>query len=120
MSHERADRPSADGRGSGGGATEAQGGFPHVLTRGTVVIDVEACKGCELCIHACPPGVLEMTTEVNARGYRFPFLRAGCTGCKACSQICPDFCFQVYKYETPLELAMDAATGGPGGPRGTP
>jgi 2-oxoglutarate ferredoxin oxidoreductase subunit delta len=82
----------------------------RVLTRGTVVIDVEACKGCELCIDACPPGVLEMTSEVNARGYRFPFLRAGCTGCKACSQICPDFCFQVYKYETPLELPVDAVT----------
>ena len=76
----------------------------RVLTRGTVVIDVEACKGCELCIEACPPAVLEMGTEVNARGYRFPLLHAGCTGCKACSQICPDFVFQVYKYDTPLEL----------------
>ncbi len=45
------------------------------LTRGTVVIDVEACKGCNLCIDACPPGVLEMTTtEVNGRGYRYPRL----------------------------------------------
>jgi len=76
-----------------------------VLTRGTVVIDVEACKGCDLCIEACPPGVLSMTTHtVNSRGYRFPLLEAGCTGCKACSQICPDFVFQVYKYEVPQEL----------------
>jgi 2-oxoglutarate ferredoxin oxidoreductase subunit delta len=44
------------------------------------------------------------TDEVNTRGYRYPRLMAGCTGCKACSQICPDFVFQVYKYETPLEL----------------
>jgi 2-oxoglutarate ferredoxin oxidoreductase subunit delta len=41
---------------------------------------------------------------VNTRGYRYPLLLAGCTGCRACAQICPDFCFQVYKYETPLEL----------------
>jgi len=76
-----------------------------VLTRGTVVIDVDACKGCELCIDACPPGVLSMTTRtVNSRGYRFPLLDPGCTGCKACSQICPDFVFQVYKYEVPQEL----------------
>jgi 2-oxoglutarate ferredoxin oxidoreductase subunit delta len=76
-----------------------------VLTRGTVVIDVDACKGCDLCIAACPPGVLVMTThEVNARGYRFPLLLAGCTGCRACSQICPDFVFQVYKYETPIQV----------------
>jgi len=76
-----------------------------ILTRGTVVIDVDACKGCDLCIEACPPGVLVMTThEVNDRGYRFPLLMAGCTGCRACSQICPDFVFQVYKYETPIQM----------------
>ncbi|GJM39600.1 MAG: hypothetical protein DHS20C19_29670 [Acidimicrobiales bacterium] len=45
------------------------------------------------------------TTTVNALGHRFPLLVApGCTGCKACSQICPDFCFQVYKYDTPREI----------------
>jgi len=78
-----------------------------VKTLGTVVIDVDACKGCDLCIDACPPGVLEMTThEVNARGYRFPVLLAGCTGCQICAQVCPDFCFQVYKFDQPVELAL--------------
>ena len=76
-----------------------------VLTRGTVVIDVEMCKGCDLCIDACKPGVLVMTQhQVNSRGYRHPLLLAGCTGCQACAWICPDFCFQVYKYETPIEV----------------
>jgi 2-oxoglutarate ferredoxin oxidoreductase subunit delta len=84
-----------------------------VLTRGTLVIDVEACKGCELCIDACPPGVLQMGSEVNDRGYRYPLLLPGCTGCKACSQICPDFVFQVYKYDSPQELPS-AASRGPG------
>jgi 2-oxoglutarate ferredoxin oxidoreductase subunit delta len=80
-------------------------GVDTVLTRGSVVIDVDACKGCDLCIGACPPGVLVMTTKtVNARGYRYPLLLAGCTGCRACSQICPDFVFQVYKYETPIQV----------------
>ena len=77
-----------------------------VVTRGTVVVDTGACKGCELCIDACPPGVLVMTDhEVNRRGYRFPRLLPGCTGCNACAQICPDFVFQVWKYEAPQELA---------------
>ena len=44
--------------------------------------------------------------ELNERGYRYPQLLAGCTGCKACSQICPDFVFQVYKYDTPIELEV--------------
>jgi 2-oxoglutarate ferredoxin oxidoreductase subunit delta len=78
------------------------------VTRGTVVIDTEACKGCDLCIDACPPEVLVMTTEtVNARGYRFPLLLEGCTGCAACSAVCPDFVFQVYKYETPLDVEVE-------------
>lgn len=76
-----------------------------VKTRGTLVIDVDACKGCDLCIDACPPRVLVMTTtELNSRGYRYPVLLPGCTGCRACSQICPDFVFQVYKYDEPVFL----------------
>ena len=72
-------------------------------TRGTVVIDVERCKGCDLCIPACPPKVLSMSCEeVNKTGYRFPQLVAGCTGCGACALVCPDFCFEVYRYEEPV------------------
>lgn len=79
-----------------------------VLTRGTVTIDVHACKGCELCIAACPPRVLVMSSEVNQLGYRYPLLLAGCTGCQACLQLCPDFCFEVFKYDPPLELEVPA------------
>jgi 2-oxoglutarate ferredoxin oxidoreductase subunit delta len=76
-----------------------------VLTRGTVKIDVEACKGCDLCVYACPPGVLVMTTDrFNQRGYRYPELQSGCTGCQACAQVCPDFVFEVWKFDTPVEL----------------
>jgi 2-oxoglutarate ferredoxin oxidoreductase subunit delta len=76
-----------------------------VVTRGTVKIDVESCKGCELCIPACPPGVLSMTADrFNQRGYRYPELVAGCTACRACLQVCPDFVFQVWKFDTPVEM----------------
>ena len=71
-----------------------------VTVRGTVVIDIEACKGCDLCIDACKPEVLSMTTALtNSRGYRFPELLAGCTGCRACADVCPDFCFQVFRFD---------------------
>ena len=85
-----------------------------VVTRGIVVIDVDACKGCDLCIDACPPGVLAMTEHRrNARGYRYPVLSLGCTACRACAQICPDFVFQVWKFDQPattvVELAVDRA-----------
>ena len=66
---------------------------------GTVVIDTERCKGCELCIPACPPGVLRMSSRRNASGYLLPELLEGCTGCSACLMVCPDFCFEVYRFE---------------------
>jgi 2-oxoglutarate ferredoxin oxidoreductase subunit delta len=68
-------------------------------SRGSVAIAAERCKGCELCIPACPPGVLAMSGPVNAMGFRTPELRPGCTGCQACLLVCPDFVFEVYRYE---------------------
>lgn len=72
------------------------------VSRGTVVVDQDRCKGCELCIPACPPGVLSMSRDLNARGYRYPLLSPGCTGCTACQQVCPDFVFEVYRYAQPV------------------
>lgn len=73
---------------------------PKVKSHGTLVIDIDACKGCELCIEACPPNVLVMTErEVNGSGYRYPELYEGCIACQLCALVCPDFCFQVYRYE---------------------
>ena len=73
--------------------------------RGTVVIDAERCKGCELCIPACPPKVLRMSDRRNASGYLLPELLEGCTGCKACLMVCPDFCFEVYRLEGDVQEA---------------
>jgi 2-oxoglutarate ferredoxin oxidoreductase subunit delta len=64
---------------------------------GTVMIDVEVCKGCELCIPACPPAVLSMSKPVNRNGYHYPELHDGCTGCAACLMVCPDFVFAVFR-----------------------
>jgi len=73
-----------------------------IKSRGTITIDVDTCKGCELCITACPPRVLSMTEEVNHFGYRYPQLNPGCTGCAACLMVCPDFCFEVFRFDQPL------------------
>jgi 2-oxoglutarate ferredoxin oxidoreductase subunit delta len=73
--------------------------------RGTVVIDTARCKGCELCLPACPPNVLVMSGDINELGYHYPQLTPGCTGCTACQLVCPDFVFTVYRF-----AATDAAT----------
>jgi len=81
----------------------------QVQSRGTVTIDTAHCKGCELCIPACPPAVLTMSTAVNRVGYRYPELHAGCTGCAACLLVCPDFVFEVFRYDEPVTHDIDEA-----------
>ncbi len=83
-----------------------------VVSRGTVTIDIERCKGCELCIPACRPAVLSMSDERNQMGARFPELIPGCTSCGACLLVCPDLCFEVYRFDEPLRHEPGESTAG--------
>jgi len=59
--------------------------------RGKVRIDVDECKGCGLCIEACPPKVISLNERMNHYGYRTAlYAGAGCTGCGICFMICPE------------------------------
>ena len=67
--------------------------------KGAIVIDKERCKGCQVCIDACPTHVISMSTDVNAKGYiyAFPDDKEACTGCTNCAIVCPDGVITVYK-----------------------
>ena len=80
-------------------------------SRGTVTIATGRCKGCELCIPACPPRVLVMSTARNELGVPYPELLPGCTGCGACLLVCPDFCFEVYCLGAPAAREGSACAG---------
>jgi 2-oxoglutarate ferredoxin oxidoreductase subunit delta len=80
-----------------------------IRSRGTVTIAVDRCKGCELCIPACPPRVLTMSRAANRVGFRYPELHPGCTGCAACLLVCPDFVFEVFRFDTPVEHEVKAS-----------
>lgn len=67
---------------------------------GAVEINTERCKGCDLCVVACPTHVLALQPkEVNNRGYHFAYTANpdACIGCASCAMVCPDGCFEVYK-----------------------
>ena len=66
--------------------------------KGSVVIDIEKCKGCEVCTTACPHDVLAMSEEVNGKGYHFSqSINDACTGCTNCAIVCPDGVITVYR-----------------------
>ena len=59
--------------------------------RGLLRIDVDECKGCGLCVEACPPKVIGMSEHLNHYGYRTAmYAGTGCTGCGICFMACPE------------------------------
>ncbi|MDX9759005.1 MAG: 4Fe-4S dicluster domain-containing protein [Bacteroidota bacterium] len=66
--------------------------------RGDVSIDIEKCKGCELCVVACPQDALALSRDINKQGYHYAVLVEDvCTGCTNCSLVCPDAVITVYR-----------------------
>lgn len=59
----------------------------------SVSFNVELCKGCELCIAACPVKILELDgSHINAKGFHPAHCvdQNKCTGCASCARMCPD------------------------------
>ena len=62
----------------------------------------DRCRGCELCISACPKGILALDTQkLTAKGYNPVYLtdNDACISCAICAKICPDCAITVFKGE---------------------
>lgn len=64
-----------------------------------IEIDPKYCKGCELCIEACPKHIIHSGTEITVYGTLIPVQTEPekCIGCKLCGMMCPDAAITVYK-----------------------
>jgi 2-oxoglutarate ferredoxin oxidoreductase subunit delta len=62
-----------------------------------IAIDAEQCKGCGLCVNACPQRVIAIGTRINARGqfYAVATDPRRCIACRSCSIACPDAAIEV-------------------------
>ncbi len=70
------------------GNGEMKGSKPD---RGRVEVAVEECKGCGLCVEACPVGVMRLGEGFNSHGYHpAEYTGTGCTGCGVCFFACPE------------------------------
>ena len=70
--------------------------------KGRIKVSEVYCKGCELCVSACPQNVLGIATDhITVKGYHPATLIAeGCTGCGICSIVCPEAAITVYREKT--------------------
>ena len=67
--------------------------------KGAIVVDIEGCKGCEVCVGACPTQTIGMNEQVNGKGYHYAYMAQAdaCIGCASCAMVCPDGVITVYK-----------------------
>jgi len=67
--------------------------------QGFVEVENEVCKGCELCVVACPKDCLVMGENVNKKGYHYVVFNdiENCVGCADCAVVCPDAVLTVFR-----------------------
>ncbi|UCE95671.1 MAG: ferredoxin family protein [Candidatus Bathyarchaeota archaeon] len=67
---------------------------------GKIVINENGCKGCALCVNACPFSLIRISDRINSQGYYPAELvdpEKRCTSCTLCAITCPDVAIEVYR-----------------------
>lgn len=65
-----------------------------------ITVDDHFCKGCGLCVDACPTHIIELdASRITAKGYHPAHVvrPEGCTGCMSCALMCPDVAIEVIR-----------------------
>lgn len=65
-----------------------------------ITFNTERCKGCGLCVEACPKKILALdTATLNSKGYHPAVMtdQEKCIACAMCAMMCPDCVIKVEK-----------------------
>ena len=65
-----------------------------------VTFNEDICKGCGLCVDACPKQILKLDrSKINRKGHNPAVMpdQAKCIGCAFCATMCPDCVITVEK-----------------------
>ncbi|MEE1044105.1 MAG: ferredoxin family protein [Olegusella sp.] len=65
-----------------------------------MIVDEHFCKGCGLCVDACPKGIVELDkSRITEKGYHPAHCvdQASCIGCCSCALMCPDVAIKVWR-----------------------
>ena len=65
-----------------------------------LTFNTDNCKGCGLCVDACPKKILRLATEkINKKGHSPAGItdQSLCIGCAFCATMCPDCVITVEK-----------------------
>lgn len=65
-----------------------------------VTFKTDSCKGCGLCVQACPKQILQIAKgKINAKGHSPAEMtdESKCIGCAFCATMCPDCIIKVEK-----------------------
>lgn len=64
-----------------------------------VTFNKELCKGCGLCVQACPKKILRLGDSINSMAYNYAVITdmEACIGCASCAMMCPDTVIKVEK-----------------------
>jgi 2-oxoglutarate ferredoxin oxidoreductase subunit delta len=65
-----------------------------------VTFNVDLCKGCGLCVQACPKKIIALSNDIlNKKGYHPACItdQDKCIACAMCASMCPDVVIKVEK-----------------------
>lgn len=65
-----------------------------------VIVNEAVCKGCGLCVRACPKKIMVLQADrINPKGYHPAGVSdiSACIACAACARTCPDTAIEIEK-----------------------